>query len=244
MKRKGILKMETKRNNTLASGSLITLFIVILFFAGCSKNNNNPVDSSTAPKQPVVTTFNKATRGWYHITGTNGITSTGNASTVINAGGWMEAVANINVGIFEHPVVSAYVENDFTGDPGNYRVETNLTWDGSISGNGIAGAGAQVTISMEVRDFNNNIILTQDIHQKEVKNSNLQLGGIVDDGNKDIVADFNLPAGKKGFKVRFITKVEAWSGLIGALCQCHFFDKQYTGHGVGWEYLKITQLNN
>jgi hypothetical protein len=222
--------------------NLTVIFSTLFLFSACNKSSN-PAGPGTS-NEPVVTTFNKATRGWHQITGTNGITSTGDATSVTNAGGWMEAYANINVGIFEHPVVKDYVENDFTGDPGNYRVETNIMWSGSLAGNGIAGAGAHVVISMEVRDFDDNIITTQEVHDKEVKDSNLQIGGLTDDGSKDVVVDFNLPAGKTGFKVRFITQVEAWSGFLGALTQCHFWDKQYTGHGVGWSYLKITKLNN
>jgi len=225
---------------------ILALLTAILNFSACS-SDNNPTDPNENGNnnQPVVTEYVTATRGWKSINNTNGITSTGDAiSPNPGAGGWMTGYANINVGIFEHPVVTTYVENDHTGDPGNYRIETTLYWKGSIAGNGLAGAGAHVEITMEVRDFNNNIITTLDIHDKEVKESFLQIGGIIDEGSKNIAVDFNLPQGKTGFKVRFKMKVEAWSGLFGAITQCHFWDRQALGRGAGWTLLKITELKN
>jgi len=233
-----------KTNTTKTLSKFIAIVVLLLFFAACSKDNN-PVDTNQENNEPVVTTYTSPTRGWYSINNTNGITSTGEAiSPTSGGGGWMTGYANINIGIFEHPVVTTYIENDHTGDPGNYRVETNFKWNGSIAGNGLAGTGAHVEITMEVRDLNNNIITTLDIHDKEVKESFLQIGGILDEGSKNIAVDFNLPQGKTGFKVRFIMKVEAWSGLFGAITQCHFWDRQYLGRGSGWSSLKITELNN
>ena len=228
---------------------ILNRFIIIgaiaLLFAACSKDNN-PVDPNNSNNnEPVVTTYTSPTRGWYNITNTNGLTSTGKASSPTpGGGGWMTGYANINVGIFEHPITTTYIENEHTGDPGNYRVETTFHWNGSIAGNGLAGAGAHVEITMEIRDFNNNLITTYDIHDKEVKESFLQIGGVTDDGSKNIAVDFNLPAGKTGFKVRFIMKTEAWSGLLGAITQCHFWDRTNLGRGAWWDSLKITELKN
>jgi hypothetical protein len=237
--------MKTNRNISKVFGSLIAGLTVILFFSGCSKDSN-PVDAGTnTANEPVISTYTSPTRGWYHIQNTNNLTSTGKAeSPTSGGGGWMTGYANINVGIFAHPVVTTYLENDYSGDPGDYRVETNFRWKGSIAGNGIAGAGAHVEITMEIRDMSNNLIKTYDIHDKEVKNSNLQIGGIIDQGNKNIAVDFTLPNGQSGFKVRFVMKTEAWSGLLGAITQCHFWDREYLGRGCGWSTLKITQLNN
>jgi len=222
------------------------LILVAVLFTACS-SDDNPTDPNAGNNnnQPVITEYVKATRGWYSINNTNGITSTGDAiSPNAGSGGWMTGYSNINIGIFEHPVVTTYIENDHTGNPGNYRVETTFYWKGSIAGNGLAGAGAHVEITMEILDFNNNIISTLDLHDKEVKESFLQIGGIIDEGNKNIAVDFNLPNGKTGFKVRFKMKVEAWSGLFGAITQCHFWDRPNLGRGAGWLLLKITELKN
>ncbi|MCW8816242.1 MAG: hypothetical protein OQK52_00030 [Ignavibacteriaceae bacterium] len=225
----------------------LTAFVsLLILFSACDKSSDGPTDPNGGNNnQPVVKEYVTATRGWHSINGTNGITSTGDAiSPNPGSGGWMTGYANINVGVFSHPVVTTYVENDRIGDPGNYRVETTFYWKGSIAGNGLAGAGAHVEITMEVRDFSNNIITTLDIHDKEVKESFLQIGGIIDQGSKNIAVDFNLPAGKTGFKVRFKMKVEAWSGLLGAITQCHFWDRPNLGRGAGWTLLKITELKN
>jgi len=222
------------------------LIIMSIGFSACDNSSDNPTNPNGGNNnQPVVTEYVTTTRGWKSINNTNGITSTGDAiSPNAGGGGWMTGVANINVGIFAHPVVTTYVENDHMGEPGNYRIETTFYWKGSIAGNGIAGAGARVEITMEVRDLNNNIITTLDIHEKEVKESFLQIGGVIDEGNKNIAVDFNLPNGKTGFKVRFRMKVEAWSGLLGAITQCHFWDRQNLSRGAGWHLLKITEINN
>lgn len=185
------------RIKQIAKSSLIILTILtaILNFSACS-SEDNPIDpnGNDTNNQPVVTEYVTATRGWKSINNTNGITSTGDAiSPNPGAGGWMTGYTNINVGVFSHPVVTTYVENDHTGSSGNYRVETTFYWKGSIAGNGLAGAGAHVEITMEVHDFNNNIITTLDIQDKEVKESFLQIGGIIDEGNKNIAVDFNLP---------------------------------------------------
>ena len=238
--------MSTKSFPSIVIFRLMAIASLIILFSACDKSDG-PTDpnGNNNNNQPVVTEYVSATRGWTSIINTNGITSTGDAiSPNAGSGGWMTGYANINIGIFEHPVVTTYVENDHSGDPGNYRIETTYYWNGSIAGNGLAGAGAHVEITMEVRDFENNIITTLDIHDKEVKESFLQIGGIIDEGNKNIAVDFNLPAGKTGFKVRFIMKVEAWSGFFGAITQCHFWDRPNLGRGSGWLILKVTELKN
>ena len=238
--------MKTKKHFSTLLSKLFLIALLSIFFVACNKSNNPvaPNDSNTT-NQPKVTTYTSPTKGWYTKSNINGITSTGKAiSPTSGGGGWMTGYANIYIGIFEHPVVTTYLENDQTGDPGNYRVETNYAWKGSISGNGLAGAGANVVITMEIRDLSNNLITTYDIHEKEVKESFLQIGGIIDEGNKDLAVDFNLPNGSTGFKIIFIMRVEAWSGFLGAITQCHFWDRQNLGRGSGWSTLKVTQLNN
>ena len=225
--------------------TFITIVVSLLLFAGCSEENN-PADPNQDPvNQPKVTEYTTGGSGWFTKENINGITSTGEAlSPTPGGGGWMTAYANINVGIFEHPVVTTYLENAHLGNPGNYRVETNFSWDGSIAGNGLAGAGARVEMTVEIRDLNNNIITTQDIHEKEVLESFLQIGGIRDQGNKNIAIDFNLAQGKTGFKIRFTMRTEAWSGLFGAITQCHFWDRANLNRGAGWSLLKVTELVN
>jgi hypothetical protein len=238
--------MRTRTNFAAILNKLLSISLTLLLFAAC-QNENNPVDPNGGNpiNEPLITEYTSPTRGWFEKTNINGITSTGEAlSPTPGGGGWMTAYSNINVGIFEHPVVTAYIENDHTGNPGNYRVETNFSWDGSIAGNGIAGAGARVEMSLEIRDLNGNLITTYDIAEKEVIESFLQIGGIRVQGNKNISVDFNLAQGKTGFKVRFIMKTEAWSGFFGAITQSHFWDRANLGRGAGLSLLKITELKN
>jgi hypothetical protein len=154
----------------------------------------------------------------------------------------MAGISNINLGILEHPVVTTYLQNRYEGEAGQYRVEASYNWNGSIAGNGLAGTGARVEIVMQILDFNGSLIASQDIHEKEVRESFFQIGGIVDQGNKHVVANFTLPQGKTGFNIRFKMKCEAWSGILGGLTQCHFGDTQATGHYSGWSSLKVTAL--
>ena len=93
---------------------ILALLTVILSFSACS-SDNNPTDpnGNVNNNQPVVTEYVSATRGWKSISNTNGITSTGDAiSPNPGAGGWMTGYANINMGVFSHPIVTTYVEND------------------------------------------------------------------------------------------------------------------------------------
>jgi hypothetical protein len=156
----------------------------------------------------------------------------------------MSNIENILIGIFEHPVSTTYLQNTHNGNPGNYRVEATYNWNGSIAGNGIAGSGARVEMIMQILDLNGNLITSYDIHEKEVRESALQIGGIVDEGTRRIVVDFTLAQGKTGFNIRFLMRCEAWSGFFGALSQCHFGDTQATGHYSGWSSLKVTAFPN
>ena len=218
---------------------IVTLALASLGILGCSKDENGPM----GPNQqgPTVTEFTHADRGWYTSSGTNGILS--NVSAQAPVAGYaarMAGISNINLGILEHPVVTAYLQNTYDGAPGQYRVEATYNWNGSIAGNGLAGTGARVEIVMQILDLNGNLITTQDIHEKEVRESAFQIGGIIDQGDKQVVADFTLPQGKTGFNIRFKMKCEAWSGIFGGLTQCHFGDTQATGHYSGWSKLKVT----
>ena len=219
----------------------VTMFLFGLAMTGCS-DATAPVDEA---QNEVRTSLTKADKGWITKTAANGITSTGSGRAPLpGAGGRMEAIANVNVGVFENPVVTAYVENLHVGEPGNYRVEVDFSWKGSIAGNGISGAGARVEMVMFVLKRSGALITRYDIHEKEVRESFLQVGGIVVSGNKHFNVDFTLAEGQTGFLVRFMTRCEAWSGFFGALSQCHFGDYQATGHSAGWNSLSVTRLNN
>jgi hypothetical protein len=217
---------------------VVTLTIASLVVTGCSKKGNDPVGTDPGPR---VTEFTQAGSGWYTSSGANGITSTVSAqSPVPGYAAHMAGIANINLGILEHPVVTTYLQNRYDGEPGQYRVEATFRWNGSIAGNGLAGTGARVEIVMQILDLSGNLIATQDIHEREVRESFLQIGGIIDQGSRQLVADFTLPQGKTGFNIRFRMKCEAWSGILGGLTQCHFGATHATGHYSGWTSLKVT----
>ena len=220
----------------LASGIAAAMMV----FAGCSKDGD-PLSSEPEAPTPTVTTLARADRGWSTSSGSNGITSSVHSRSPV-ASTKMEAIANINVGVFEHPVVTAYLENTVAGTPGSYRVETTYNWKGSIAGNGLAGAGARVELTMQILHPNGTLIASQDIHEKEVRESAFQIGGIIDEGSKRMVMDFTLPNGATSFRIRFVMRCEAWSGLFGGITQCHFGDYAATGHHSGWSTLKVTKL--
>lgn len=226
------------RNRFLAG--LLPLAIACITITGCTKDDSGPMGASI-PNEPRVTTFTSAGTGWYTSSGTNGILSTVSAQSPVSGyPARMAGIANINLGVFEHPVVTTYLQNRYDGGPGQYRVETTFSWKGSIAGNGVGGTGARVEMVMQILDFNGNLIVTQDIHEKEVRDSRLQISGIIDEGSRQVVVDFTLPHGKTGFNIRFKTKCEAWSGLLGGLTQSHFGATQATGHYSGWSSLKVT----
>jgi hypothetical protein len=221
---------------------IVTLAVASLGILGCSKDDNGPLGANQ-PTGPRVTEFTHAETGGHSSSGTHGVlANVSYQSPVSGYAARMAGIANINLGILEHPVLTTYLQNGYEGGPGQYRVEATYNWKGSIAGNGLAGAGARVEIIMQILDFNGNLIATQDIHEKEVRESALQIGGIIDQGNKQVVADFTLPQGKTGFNIRFKMKCEAWSGIFGGLTQCHFGDTQATGHYSGWSNLKVTAL--
>ncbi|MBM2842135.1 MAG: hypothetical protein HW412_2663 [Bacteroidetes bacterium] len=219
--------------------SMVVLAIAAIVVTGCNKDES-PVGPAAGP---VVTEYTQVQSGWATSSGTNGIFSTVKSqSPVPGYAARMGGIANINVGIFEHPVVTTYLQNRHNGNPGNYRVEATYNWKGSIAGNGIAGTGAQVQMTMQILDLNGNLITSYDIHEKEVRASAFQIGGIIDQGTKQIVVDFTLPQGKTGFNIRFRMRCEAWSGLLGAISQCNFGNTSTTGHYSGWSTLKVTAL--
>ena len=230
-----------KSRNKLFAG-MAALAIASLAVTGCSKDDS-PVGPAATP-EPVVTRYTQAQTGWKTSSGTNLVSTVTGQSPVPGYAARMGGIANIWIGIYEHPVSTTYLQNTHNGNPGNYRVEATYNWKGSIAGNGIAGAGAQVQMVMQILDLSGNLITSYDIHEKEVRESALQVGGIVDQGTRQIVVDFALPHGKTGFNIRFFMRCEAWSGFFGAISQCNFGNTSTTGHYSGWSSLKVTAFPN
>jgi len=83
---------------------------------------------------------------------------------------------------------------------GCIRIEATYNWKGSIAGNGLAGA--RVEMIKQVLDLNGNLITSYDIHEKEIRESAFQIGGIIDQETRQVVVDFTLPQGKTGFNIR------------------------------------------
>jgi len=227
--------------NKLFAG-MAALGVASLVVTGCSKDGNGPAGPATS--QPVVTEYTQAQSGWKTSSGTNLVSTVTAQSPVPGYAARMGGIANIWIGVFEHPVSTTYLQNTHSGNPGDYRVESTYNWKGSIAGNGIAGAGARVEMIMQILDLNGNLITSYDIHEKEVRESALQVGGIIDQGSRQIVVDFTLPQGRTGFNIRFLMRCEAWSGFFGAISQCNFGNTSTTGHYSGWSSLKVTEFPN
>ena len=154
----------------------------------------------------------------------------------------------ISVGIAEGPSARSSVYYDWSSEAGRYRVSADVAWLGYLAGNGIAGSGAKMSYELEVRDFGGRLLASRMLHERELRESALSLGGVKDEGTASAVVDFTLPANTGGpFRISFILTCEAYSGILGADCLCLFGNNSALGpvnlNGYAeWTALSVTEF--
>jgi hypothetical protein len=154
------------------------------------------------------------------------------------------AEALVSVGIGERPVATSSVYYDWSHEPGAYRVSADVRWRGHLAGNGFLGSGAKVTYKLEVRDFRGRVLTSEMLHELEVRESALTLGGLEDQGTASAAVDFTLPANTGGpFRILFVLTCEAYSGAIGADSACLFGNNPTLGRVDLDGYAEWTQLS-
>jgi hypothetical protein len=131
------------------------------------------------------------------------------------------AEAVVSVGSGERPRARSWVYYDWDSAPRAYRVSAEVQWLGYLAGNGILGSGAKVTYELEVRDFRGRLLASRMLHEREVRESGLTLGGVKDEGTASAAVDFTLPANTGGpFRILLVLTCEAFSGVLGADSLC------------------------
>ncbi len=167
----------------------------------------------------------------------------------LSAGGYrgrMYAEAAISVGINEHPIAKSWVYSGSSNQGGDYRVAADVNWRGHFAGLGVAGTGARVTFVLKILDFRGNLVASETLHEREVRESALTVAAIKDEGNKSVVLNFTLPPNTGGpFRIQFELTCEAFSGLLGADALCLFgktpaFVSLGLGGHAEWTKLTVT----
>jgi hypothetical protein len=140
------------------------------------------------------------------------------------------AEAAVFAGIGERPRARSWVYYDWDSAPRAYRVSAEVRWLGYLAGNGVGGSGAKVTYELEVRDFQGRLLASRTLHERELRESGLTLGGVKDEGTASAALDFTLPANTGGpFRIFLILTCEAYSGVFGADSLCLFGNTEPLG---------------
>jgi len=156
------------------------------------------------------------------------------------------AEAVVAVGIGERPRATSWVYYDWSNLPGAYRVSAEVRWLGYLAGNGIVGSGAKVSYELEVRDAVGRLLASRMLHERELRESGLTVGGVKDEGTASAALDFTLPANTGGpFRIFLILTCEAYSGVLGADSLCLYGNSaslgpvNLTGYAE-WTALSVT----
>jgi len=162
--------------------------------------------------------------------------------------GRMYAETLVGLGINEHPTATSFVYNTWSSEPGRYSVSADFRWKGFLYGAGVAGTGAGVTMWLKIFDFQGTLLAQEMIHEKELREGSLTLGGVKDEGSTSVVVDFTLPSGTGGpFRIQFEHTCESYSGLISAEAGC-LYGNGDVAKKVGldgyaeWTKLSVTQF--
>jgi hypothetical protein len=100
------------------------------------------------------------------------------------------------------------------------QVSSDVSWQGVLAGNGVAGTGASVTIRLSVTDGASTIASTV-VHTMELRESALSAGGADDIGSDSASLTAILVPGRL-YQLQLTVTCEATSGLIGAATHCIF----------------------
>ncbi len=248
-----------RRHSWLARPAALVLTITCGLFVACSKKSASPTQPDPTPPPAPAPTSNtldilRSDGGaTSHSGGHPPYADVGYGYDVKgkSGGGYagrMYAEAVISLGVGEHPIAMGAVYSDWSNQAGNYLVSADTRWHGHLGGNGILGAGAHVNFLMEIRDFNNRLLASQVLHDREIRESGLTVGGLTDDGTASAALNFTLPANTGGpFRIWFKLTCEATSGLVGVDAACLFGNspslESLGGNGYAeWTSLSVTQF--
>lgn len=162
--------------------------------------------------------------------------------------GRMYAEAVITLGSKEHPIAKSWVWSGWSNEGGDYRVATDVRWKGFFTGVGAAGAGAKMTFVLKILDFRGNLLASEVLHEREVREYALTVAALKDEGTKSAVVNFTLPPNTGGpFRIQFELTCESFSGLLGADVLCLFgktpdFVKAGLGGYAEWTKLSVTDF--
>jgi hypothetical protein len=136
----------------------------------------------------------------------------------------LEAVAFVNVGINEHPAAKAWLLNHFRapgeGPAVTAQVSSDVNWKGILAGNGAAGTGATVTITLSIVE-GSRTIASEVVHTLSQRESALTVGGFDDIGSAPANLQAVLVPGRL-YSLQLTLSCEAFSGLIGVATHCIF----------------------
>jgi hypothetical protein len=161
----------------------------------------------------------------------------------------MYAEALISLGVRERPIARSWVWSGWSNEAGDYRVSTDVRWKGYFSGVGLLGSGAKMSFVLKILDFRGNLLATEVLHEREVRESALTVAALKDEGSTSAVVDFKLPANTGGpFRIQFELTCESFSGAIGTTVACLFGNTpSVVNKGLGgyaeWTKLSVTDFH-
>jgi hypothetical protein len=151
----------------------------------------------------------------------------------------LEASAFVNIGINERPAASAWLSDNFRalGDGATVtaQVSGDVNWQGILAGNGAAGTGATVTITLSIVE-GSRTIASEVVHTLSQRESALTVGGFDDIGSAPANLQAVLVPGRL-YSLQLTLSCEAFSGLIGVATHCIFgpSDVYEDGHVIWGE---------
>ncbi|MEX2225924.1 MAG: hypothetical protein WEB52_05675 [Dehalococcoidia bacterium] len=104
-----------------------------------------------------------------------------------------------------------------------------------LAGNGAAGTGAAITITMSVLE-NGRVIATEPVYSMEQRESALTVGGFDDIGRNDVNMQVAVVPGRV-YDLRLMATCDAFSGVFGVVTHCIFgpsdvYDDGYVEWGI------------
>jgi hypothetical protein len=133
--------------------------------------------------------------------------------------GRLHAEALITGGIGENPSVTSAMGSWVYEDRGRYRLSADLYWSGYLSGAGIAGAGTGVRLSIVVYDSDLNPIARSVVHEREIRESYITVGGLHDQGDETALLTFDV-TNDDGYFISFELTCEAEAGVLSFDVYC------------------------
>lgn len=157
--------------------------------------------------------------------------STGNGRLQVSA--WIPTA-----GILEEPRATGWLERPFSvpstlGPNVEFQASGDVDWRGVLAGNGVAGAGAEVSIVLKLLD-GSRVIAQTAVHSKEVRESALSVGGLTDASNASPSLSATLVGGQS-YSLRLEASCNATSGVVSASTHCIFGPSNFYPDGyVHW----------